>query len=295
MENRPLSYRAGAASVCITPEEPLWLAGYAARTAPARDKISDLFASALVLEDGAGQRFVIASAEIIAITPAIADPVAAAVREKHGISRANLMLTATHTHYAPEFRPDKRVFFNIPDEFAAKLDAVADKIVAALIRAIDEAVGRLEPARLFARKTKVGFARNRRQNGDFGSGNASSDVVDHDVPVLECVDASGRRTAIVFGYACHNTTIPPDDLRYCGDWAGFAKEQLEQDNPNAVALFVPAQAQTRIRRHPDRSSCRGEHGRQLANAIEQALEDPGIEITGPIRTRGRMFHSPSGQ
>src|SRR3990170_739945 len=98
MSSRPMSYKAGAASVCITPDEPLWLAGYAARTAPARGKISDLYASALALEDESGQRFVMASIDIIAITPTIADRVAEAVRERHGLSRKRLLLAATHTH-----------------------------------------------------------------------------------------------------------------------------------------------------------------------------------------------------
>ncbi len=62
------TYKAGTASICITPDEPLWMAGYAVRTAPARGKISDLYASALALEDETGQRFVMASADIIAIT-----------------------------------------------------------------------------------------------------------------------------------------------------------------------------------------------------------------------------------
>src|SRR5689334_6691509 len=117
MTSNPLSYKAGAASVCFTPDEPFWLAGYAVRSAPPRGKISDLFVSALALEDETGQRFVIASAEIIAITKQIGDRVADAMRVRHGLSRHHILLTATHTHYAPEFRPDKQLFFHIPDEY----------------------------------------------------------------------------------------------------------------------------------------------------------------------------------
>ena len=79
------------------------------------------------LEDETGQRFVIASMDIIAITPQIADPVADAVHARHGLARRQLLLAATHTHYGPEFRPDKQVFFNIPAEYAAKLPAVAEE------------------------------------------------------------------------------------------------------------------------------------------------------------------------
>ncbi len=45
------SWQAGVAKVRITPEQPMWMAGYAGRPRPASEKIHDLWAKALVLED----------------------------------------------------------------------------------------------------------------------------------------------------------------------------------------------------------------------------------------------------
>src|SRR4051794_9604699 len=140
MIDNPLRYKAGAASVCFTPDEPFWLAGYAVRNAPARGKISDLFVSALALEDETGQRFVIASAEIIAINAEIAERIADVIGTRHGLSRHQILLAATHTHYAPEFRSDKQLFFHIPDGYGAKLPAVAEKLLTATMQAIDQAL-----------------------------------------------------------------------------------------------------------------------------------------------------------
>lgn len=305
MHSGLLTYRAGTASLCITPDEPLWLAGYAVRTAPAQGKVSDLYASALALEDGTGQQFVIASMDIIAITPTIAEPVAEALRARHGLTRRQLLLAPTHTHYGPEFRPDKQAFFNIPAEYGAKLLPTANKLARALTHVIDQALARLEPVRLFARRTTAGFAHNRRRVGAESraaqrpprlGGPTDEDVVDHDVPVLECVDASGKRTAIVFGYACHNTTIPPDDLRYCADWAGFAKEQLQQAYPSPIpspnrggdrggvtAFFIPGAGADQDPEPHGSVELSQRHGREIAGAVQQSLRGPGIEITSPIR------------
>jgi hypothetical protein len=302
---RVLSYKTGTASVCITPDEPLWLAGYAARNAPARGKISDLFASALAIEDESGQRFAIASADVIAITRAIADAVTDAVCSRHRLSRSQLLLTATHTHYGPEFRPDKQVFFSIPDEFAGAFEGISTKLVAAISQVIDQAIARLEPATLFARKTSAGFAHNRRRVGAAtgtrhtvlpcaGSaapaadpprlgGPTTEDIVDHDVPILDCVDARGNRKAVLFGYACHNTTSPPGDLRYCADWAGFAREELQQTNPDATALFIPGAGADQDPEPRGAVELSRQHGREIAHAVQEALNEPGIEITGPIR------------
>src|SRR5262245_8553651 len=104
--NSPVRYKAGAAKACITPNEPLWLAGYASRTAPAVDKLSELYASALALEDERGTRFVIVSIDLIAVTPTITAPLTEALQQMYGLEREQLLLTATHTHYGPEFRPD---------------------------------------------------------------------------------------------------------------------------------------------------------------------------------------------
>ncbi len=108
-------------------------------------------------------------------------------------------------------------------------------------------------------------------------------MVDHDVPVLECVDAAGIRKAIVFGYACHNTTIPPSDLRYCGDWAGFAKEQLQQANPAATTLFIPGAGGDQDPEPSGSVDLSRQYGRDIANAVQRSLNGPGIEITGAIR------------
>jgi hypothetical protein len=277
-----LSYKAGTARVCITPNEPLWLAGYASRTAPARGKISDLYAAAIAIEDQAGEQFVIASADAIAVTREIADRIAEQVAHRHGLSRRQLLVTATHTHYAPEFRPDKQVFFNIPAEFGAKLPAVADKLIAAIVSVIDQALARLAPVRLFARKTTTSFAHNRRRHGVVAGTPSTEDLVDHDVPVLDCVDANGQRKAIVFGYACHNTTIPADDLRYCGDWAGFACQELLRSNPGATALFVPGAGADQNPEPAGSVELSQQYGLQMAAAVQHAVDGSGLEITGPI-------------
>ena len=40
---------------------------------------------------------------------------------------------------------------------------------------------------------------------------------------------------MVFGYACHNTTMPV--YEWCGDYAGFAQIEVEKQHPGALALF----------------------------------------------------------
>src|SRR5438046_9096764 len=128
-------FKAGTSSAKVTPDEPLWLAGYAARTEPAKGKISDLYASALTLEDSQGGKLIIASIDLIAITKSIADPVYEIVQREIGLPRERLILAATHTHYAPEVRPDQELLFHIPREYGcAHIEASSTPVEALTAR-----------------------------------------------------------------------------------------------------------------------------------------------------------------
>ena len=49
-------WKAGAAKVKITPDQPMWMSGYASRNKPADGTLTDLYAKSLALEDAQGHR-----------------------------------------------------------------------------------------------------------------------------------------------------------------------------------------------------------------------------------------------
>jgi neutral ceramidase len=226
------SWRAGVASVAITPAEPMWLAGWAARREPARRAAMELHGKALALEDADGGRVVIVTADLIAIPAAVARAVAARVAETCGLTRDRLLFNASHTHTGPEVRPDKVPFFEIPDAYAARIAPYVAEVEEKLAYVIALAMERLAPVHLRVGATGAGFAINRRN---------PKGPVDRDVPVL-VVEAVGAKEApviaIVFGYACHNLTLAPTCCEFHGDYAGIAQEALEKKFPGAVALFL---------------------------------------------------------
>jgi hypothetical protein len=279
-------FKAGTATVTYTPDEPLWLAGYAARGEPARSAASDLRVSALAIREDTGAILVLVSVDIIAVPRALADAVIADVQARHAIPRERFVFAASHTHYAPEIRPDKVVFFHIPPEYAAKIEPTFEHVRQAITQAVLAAIADAsDPVRLFVRRTTAGFAHNRRRAGVKGGTPSAEDVLDNDVPILDVVHTSGgERKAIVFGYACHNTTIPPEDLRYYADWAGFAKAQVERDNPGATALFVTGAGADQNPEPRGTLALSQQYGREMADAVQRALSSGNAtEITGNIR------------
>src|SRR5205085_3404677 len=110
----------------------------------------------------------------------------------------------------------------------------------ALVSVIGAAVKDLAPATIEFGEGTAGFAINRRQAVPAGVriGINSGGPVDHRVPVLRIIDQTGKIRGILFGYACHNTTLTGEFYQLSGDYAGFAAEALEQRHPGATALVM---------------------------------------------------------
>ena len=256
------AWKVGAAAVAITPQEPMWLAGWAARRQPANGKAMDLFAKAVAFEDASGERVIVVAADLIAIPPELAEAVRTQLWRRRQVSRERLLFNASHTHTGPEVRPDKVPFFEIPPEFAGRITGYVTRLAELMSVVIEAALDQLAPARLFIDHVRVGFAANRRSEG----GN-----VDHEVPVLVASQENGDPVAILFGYACHNLTLPPTFCEFHGDYAGVAQAQLESRYPGGVALFLAGAGADQDPSPRGTPELVWSHGVALANEVEKAV------------------------
>src|SRR5262249_5442179 len=154
-----------------------------------------------------------------------------------------------------------------------------------VVEVVGQAIDRLAPARLDYLHARAGFAMNRRRPTPRGYANApnSEGPVDQDVPVLRVTDAEGKALrALLFGYACHNTTL--SFYQFCGDYAGFAQQYLQEAHPEAVALFMSGCGGDQNPYPRGTIELCRQHGRTLATAVEAALGTVPRPIAGPLRT-----------
>jgi neutral ceramidase len=277
------SWKAAAGAVVITPAEPVWMAGYASRDKPSEGKVHDLFAKVLVIEDSSGSRLAIVTTDLIGITPQLRSGVEM-IAGKHGIQPQSLLMNASHTHCGPELRGERLVRFGIDAKYAAMSHAYVRQVATKIGDLIGQTIGRMEDSRLVYSHARAGFAMNRRlpTPGGFINSPNPDGPVDHDVPVLRVETSEGKLTAILFGYACHATTLSFQQL--CGDYPGFAQAYLEETHSGTVAMFMNGCSGDQ-NPYPRRSlSLAQQHGRALANGVETALETKRVrEIAGPLR------------
>src|SRR5262249_6157607 len=107
--------------------------------------------------------------------------------------------------------------------------------------------------------------------------------VDHDVPVLRVEGDDGKLKAVVFGYACHNTTL--QFMQWCGDYAGFAQAYLEEKHPGATALFWAGCGGDAHPLPRGAVALCEKHGRALADAVGDVLKGKMTPVQGAARVR----------
>lgn len=211
-------WKAGVASTIITPESDMWMAGYASRNKPSEGKVQDLFAKALALDDGAGGRLVIVTMDLIGVPRDMRLNLARRLKEAHGLAPGQLLLNASHTHCGPEFRVGRLPLeMDEPSsERRAQGEAYGKRLEEKVFAVVGEALRSLAPANLAYSRARAGFAMNRRlpTPGGYTNSPFPDGPVDHDVPVLSVTGADGKLRAILFGYACHCTTL--SFYQFCG-------------------------------------------------------------------------------
>ena len=289
----PAGWKAGVAVRVITPAEPMWMAGYASRKTPATGKEHDLTVKALALQDPSGAKSVLLTSDLVGVPRSLTEAVAAEVRKKTGLPRERLMITVSHTHCGPVIADNLSDMYAMPEAEAKKIGPYTRKLQAWMVDAIVQALTKLEDASVDVGMGTARFAVNRRRPTPKGVINEANPdgPVDHDVPVLR-VRSAGKVVAVVFGYACHNTTMAYD--RWSGDYAGFAMLDLEAKHKGAVAMFWSGCGGDSNPLPRGKVELCKKYGKELAGAVNDALAAKMTPITGELSAKYRLVAIPLG-
>ena len=290
------SWKAGTATVKVTPQKLLWMAGYGARNKPAEGKVQALFAKTLALQDEQGNKLVFVTLDLIGVPQLLRRAVAQRAEQDFGLPSANLVMNASHTHSGPSMRTAPLTDAEKDNPKAKDAWDYTQKLQSDLIALIGKALSEMQPARITWNKARCGFAMNRRRDytlpPDHPNANKAPNPdgpVDHEVPALRIEAPDGTLRATLFGYACHNTSL--GFYNWCGDYAGFAQEYLQEHRPGFTALFLMGCGADQ-NPYPRRSDVvpgvtdlelSMQHGRSLSNAVEMALVVNPRPVQGPIR------------
>ncbi len=279
------TWRVGVARVDITPKASIWMAGYAARNHPSEGVLHPLWAKALAIEDQGGSRVVLVTTDLIGLNRAVSDAVAARAQARTGLARAQIVLNSSHTHSGPVVADVARIAHHMEPQHEKVAAAYTKMLEDKLVGLIEAAVKDLQPADLAYAEGKATFAMNRRamRGKAYTISPNPAGPVDHSVPVLAVRDAKGQLRAVLFGYACHNTTLAIYQLN--GDYAGFAQIAIEKAHPGVTGLFMigcGADANPQPRGEVAHAE---QHGKALAAAVDEALAGKQTPIQGKLSVK----------
>lgn len=277
-------WRAGVARVVITPDQPLWMAGYAVRDHESEGTLHDLWAKALALEDAMGNRAVLVTTDLLGFPKAMSDRIRDRLSKKFKLSRSQIILNSSHTHAGPVLNDALKDIYPLTDEHLKKIDRYSNQLEDKIVNVVGKALQSMVPARIYAENGVARFQVNRRNN------NAStlpeqSDLNgpnDYAVPVLKVVDKSGKLVAVAFGYACHNTTL--SNYQWSGDYAGFAQIEIEKLHPGTTALFFQGAGADQNPLPRGTVALAQQYGRVLAASVDRVLQEDMRPLAPALKT-----------
>jgi hypothetical protein len=294
---RGQEYRVGVGRADITPRGPIWMSGYGSRNKPSEGVEQHLFTKALTIRHGGDRPVILVTADLIGFRPYVTEPVAERLEKEFHVPRQNILFVGSHTHTGPVIYSGLEEMFSLKGRDAEAVKSYALQLREHCYKAAADALRDVQPARLSLGRGRASFAMNRRvftpRGVDFGAN--PDGPVDRDVPVLRVDDRAGHIRAIVFGYACHCTTLGGDYYRICGDWAGYAQDFLERGNPGATAFFVTGCGGDANPEPRTGIELARQHGLEMAGAVARVLKGPRTPVAGPIKAVLESVDLPLGK
>jgi len=212
---------AGVAETNITPPPDVWLSGYVARAAPAVGVHDELYARALVLDDGK-VRLALVAADLIGLDDDLVTTIRAGIAVALDMSVTAIMVHCTHTHSAPCTKSYRDI---------GKRDETYNTLLCRkLIGVARQAADDLQPAHLTYGEAPAQIGVNRRQTLADGSVALGRNYAGITLPTVQtlCVSSTdGRTIAQLFSHACHPTTLESDNRLISADWCGSAVTHLK--------------------------------------------------------------------
>jgi hypothetical protein len=249
-------WKAGAATVDITPPVGFAMWGYAARhDAPSQGILDPLKARALVLAVGE-QRMALVSLDL-GRAPTRESTAAIRKRVKADAGIDHVFLVASHTHHGPVIELDG--WPTAKDSYVRQLEQKIGDVIVAAARNLKE-------ARIGAISKDIPLNRNRHSK-------LADKPLDRELLVLRVEDSDGKPIGHAVNFAAHATTTEAKLRKFSADFPGVMAELVEKET-GVPCLFLQGAAGD-LSANP-----RGEGGPEK---FGQALGREVLALSGKVR------------
>lgn len=280
---------AGTAKADISPADRVYLGGYGiGAVRRSTGVLQSLYVRALAIRglDGAPADTVIFAAvdsqgyfAAYQSGPYGLTDVRATVSRQLGIPASHILISATHSHAAPD---TVGFWGGVPDSY---LRLVHDQAIAALTQAMRA----LTPARLSVGTASIaGYSSSFGESSRGGQGSGTPWPTDTQLRVLRAVAAGdGRTIATLVNVSVHATALGSDNTLAAPDWPGVAVDDIERQLGGMALVMIGALGHTWPGAPPgtpapaDRLDAMRAYGRVIADRVMEAAAG-ALPITSPM-------------
>lgn len=224
-------FRGGVAEINITPPIGLSLCGFGDRKGPAEDIFDDLYARALVIEEGDVSVCIVTS-DVISFAPDLVQRIRGMVEQDTGIPGSHFVLSASHSHSGPTVMSFRSMGSRDPN--------FEDVLCRKVVSAVRMAQGRAESVSLFYGRSPVEIAHNRREfrKGKMHLGHNSGGPQAPWVDVLRVCRSDGTTMGLLYATAAHPVNLR--GLEFSAEFPGYAAKFLKENLDDVVPMFAQA-------------------------------------------------------
>ena len=228
-------FKVGVSKVNITPPIGIDLTGFGFRDRPSEGIHDELYAKALVLDNGK-EKVAIVTCDLLALSKDSVHRIRRLVEKSTGIKNKNIMISCTHTHSGPA-----TIFLSKCGEIDTQWLETTERKIADVI---SHASKNMKSAKFGVGKGKIdGLSINRRgtdANGKVPHINVSdpNGAVDKELGVLRFDNLRGYPIAMLTNFSCHPIVFPDEDTAYLisADFPGEAQRIMENER-DIVSLY----------------------------------------------------------
>lgn len=302
------AFRAGYASVDITPTQPVPLSGYGnSLTRVSEGVFAPLYASCVALADEAGSMVLLISVDVASSSGSLTTKARETISKETGIPMEQIMVSATHTHSAPDYGADH-----------AGSQAATLLLTDGIVEAAKDAIADLSPAKIqigTADAEGLNFVRHYLMNdGSYSGdnhGSTESGYKDHateadsEMQIIRYVrEEEGKKDILAVNWQAHpklsstSTTVHGSESKklISSDFIGPLREYVQSETKCHFIYYQGAAGNlnpiSNIKSENKTSGHANEVGRLLADVVIGGLDDLKDVSSGTISAKKYTYSAP---
>ena len=209
----------------ITPDTPVMQVGFSSRTHESTGIHDEPYASVVIMQ--ADETVIIIALDLCYGDKSFANMIKDAVNKKFGLVQDKIIISYSHTHSVIAVTGEDVRYCNI--------------VKAKIMDMLDEGFKNLIEGDIYILKGESKFGVSRRflsEGKALWKPNFDENCIDKDLFLLKFVDRNAKIRGLIYNYACHPTTLGPDNYHISADFPGAVGRLLEEKNPGMIPVFL---------------------------------------------------------